>query len=35
MTEQVDLTKEMINECLPKSKYNYVVDCSQDLGVGR
>lgn len=31
-TDQEDLTKEMINECLPKGKYNYEVDCSQDLG---
>jgi hypothetical protein len=31
--DQEDLTKEMVNECLPLGKYNYRVDCSQDLGI--
>ena len=32
MEGQEDLTKEMINKCLPKSQYIYRVDTSQDLG---
>ena len=31
MEEQENLTKEMVNECLPKEKHNYVVDCKQNL----
>jgi hypothetical protein len=34
MEEQEKLTRKMINECLPKRKYNYIVDCSQYLGTG-
>lgn len=30
MEEQKDLTREMINECLPRNRYNYVVDCNSD-----
>ena len=30
--EQVKLTEEMINECLPKGKYNWELDCSKYFG---
>jgi hypothetical protein len=32
MEEQKDLTKEMIDKCLPKNQNNYEVDCDKYLG---
>ena len=32
MEEQESLTKQMINECLPKVKYNWKVNYPQSLG---